>query len=106
MMREATGARAFTLGSAMPFGNQLHVAFDNKPRLLGLGLSQLLLDRGTLRVAVVNLHVGPLSPRSALARRLEEAGFSVEVDFGQNSMTVFCDINDESESYVEVPLRR
>lgn len=104
MMRGATGAKAFTLDSVND--NELHVTFDTKPRLFGIGVVQMMIDQRTLRVVVINLHVGPLSFRSALAYRLEKAGFMVEAAFKVNSLTVFCNTDDYNDRYVEIPLNR
>ena len=85
MMREARAAKAFT-GVTGP--NELHVTFDEKPRLTGIGVSMLMLDSRSLRVSVINLHVGPWSSRDALARRFVNAGVHVQELFSLNSMTV------------------
>lgn len=90
---------AYRLGNS----DELHVTFKQKARLFGIGIAQIMLVGSELKLAVVNIHVGPLSGKASLASAIEAAGFFPEFQYG-NTLTVVT--SGDSGEYMGVLLRR
>lgn len=60
--------------------NELHVNFEERPRIFSSAITSFLLDARSLTLRVLTIHVGPCSGRRSLEAELRAAGATVSFE--------------------------